>query len=91
MGERRQLAPRKTDDNKVKLPFQLVLADQLRPLAPEVLGGYPYTTNISDEYTKWTEIYLLRAKHDALSSFQVFVQSVVIPNRFDVERMTVGK
>ena len=53
-------------------------------LTPEALGGYEYITNISEEYTKWTESYLLKPKHDALSSFQVFVQSVVIPSGFRV-------
>ena len=61
------------------------------PLTPEALGGYKYITKISDEYTKWTEPYLLKSKHDDLSSFQVFVQTVVIPSGFRVERLRVDK
>ena len=91
MGKPRQLAHRKTDKNKVKLPFQLVFADLLGPLIPEALRGYTQITNIPDECTKSTEIDLAETKHEALSSFQVFVQSVVIPNGFRVERMTVDK
>ena len=60
-------------------------------LTPEALGGYKYITKISDEYTMWTEPYLLKSKHDALSSFQVFVQSVVIPSDFRVERVRMEK
>ena len=48
-------------------------------------------TKISDEYTKWTEPYFQNSKHDALSSFQVFVQSVVNPSGFRVERLRVDK
>ena len=55
------------------------------PSTPDALGSYKYITTISDEYTKWTEPYLLKSKHDALSSFQAFVQSVVIPSGFRVE------
>ncbi|CAM9556757.1 unnamed protein product, partial [Laminaria digitata] len=33
--------------------------------------------------------YLLQSKHDALSSFQVFLQSMVIPSGFRVERLRV--
>ena len=61
------------------------------PFTPEALGVYKYITKISDEYIKWTEPYLLKSKHDALSSFQVFVQSMVIPNGFRVERLRVDK
>ena len=57
----------------------------------ETLGRCKYVTKISDEYTKWTETYLLKSKHDALSSFQVFVQSVVIPSGFHVERLRADK
>ena len=69
VGKSHQLAHRKTADHKVNLPFQLVFADLMGPLIPEALGGYEYITKISDEYTKWTETYLLNSKHDALSSF----------------------
>ena len=77
VGKSRQLAHPKTADHKVTLPFQLVFADLVGPLTPEALGGYKYITKISDEYTNWTQPYLLKSKHDALSSFQIFVQYVV--------------
>ena len=85
-----QLAHPKTANNKVKLPFQLVLADLMGPLTPEALGGYKNITNISDEYTKWTEPYSLKSKHDALSSFKVSVQFVAIPSGFRVEQLRVA-
>ena len=61
------------------------------PLTPEALGDYKFITNISDEHSKWAETYLLKSKHDALTSFQVFVQSVAIPSGFCVERLRVDK
>ncbi|CAN0542042.1 unnamed protein product, partial [Laminaria digitata] len=91
VGKSHQLTHLKTADHKVKLPFQLVFADLMGPLTPEALGGYMYITKISEEYTKWTETYLLKSKHDALSSFQVFVQSVVGPSGFRVEPLRVDK
>ena len=89
MDTSHQLAHPKTADHNVKLPFQLVFVDLMGPLTSEALGGYKYITKISDEYTKWTEPNLLKSKHDALSSFQVFVQSVVIPSSLRVERFMV--
>ena len=91
VGKSHQLAHPKTTDHKVKLPFQLVFADLMGPLTPEALGGYKYITNISDEYTKRVEPYFLKSKHDDLSSIQIFVQSVVIPSGFRVERLRVDK
>ena len=87
VGKSHQLAPPKTADHKVKLPFQLVFADLMGPLTLEALGVYKYISKISDEYTKWTEPYLLKSKHDALSSFQVFMQSVAIASGFRVESL----
>ena len=70
VGKSHQLAHRMTADHKVKLPFQLVLADLMEPLAPETLSGYMYITKIPDEHTKWMETYLLKSTHDALTSFR---------------------
>ena len=91
MGKSRQLAHPKTTDHKVKLPFQLVFADLTEPLNPEDLEGYKFITKITDEYTKWTEPYLMKSKHDGISSFQAFVQSMVIPSGFRIERSRVDK
>ena len=88
VGKSHQLAHPKTANHNVKLPCQLVFADLI---TPEPLGGYKYITKISDEYTKRTEPYLLRSKHDALSSLHMFVQYVVIPSDFLVERLRVDK
>ena len=89
VGKSHQLAHPKTADHKAKLPFQLVFADLMGPLSPEALGGYQYITKILDEHTKWTETYLL--DHDALTSFQVIVQSVAVSSGFLVERLWVNK
>ena len=69
VGKGHELTHRKTADHKVKLRCQLVFADLMGPITPEALGGYKHITEISDEYTKWTETYLLKSKHDTLSSF----------------------
>ena len=90
VGKSHKLAYPTTADHKVKLSLQLGFADLMGPLTPEALGGYKYITKISNEYIKWTEIYLLKSKHDALCSFQVFAQSVVIPSGFRVEWLRVG-
>lgn len=45
---------------------------------PETLEGYKYARKISDQHTKWTEIFLLKSKGDVRGRFQSFIQSVVI-------------
>ena len=91
VGKSHQLAHPKTADHKVRLSCLLVFADLMGPLTSEALGGYKQITKISNAHTKWTETYLLKSKHDALTSFQVFVQSVAIPSGFRVERLRVDK
>ena len=58
---------------------------------PWALGGYKFVSNISDEHTRWTEIYLLKSKDGALHAFQSFVQSMVIPSGVRVERLRADK
>ncbi|CAN0001906.1 unnamed protein product, partial [Sphacelaria rigidula] len=58
VGKSHQLAHPKKANNKVQRSFQLVMTDLMGPIMPEALGGFKYVCKISDEYTRWTEIYL---------------------------------
>ena len=87
----RQRAHPKTADQHVQHPFQLVFTDIMEQFTPEALGGYKYVSKISDEHTRWTEIYLLKSKDGALHAFQSFLQSVVIPSGVRVERLRADK
>ena len=58
---------------------------------PEALGGYKYVSKISDEHTRWTEIYPLKSKDGVLHAFQPFVQSMVIPSGVRVEGLGTNK
>ena len=49
------------------------------PFTPVAIGGYKYVSKITDEYTKWTTVYLLTNKKQALESLQLFVGLTVIP------------
>ena len=91
VGKSRQRAHLKTADQHIQRPFQLVFTDLMRQFTPEALGGYKYVSKISDEHTRWTEIYLLKSKDGALHEFQSFVQSMVIPSRVRVERLRADK
>ena len=75
VGKSRQWAHPKTADQHVQHPFQLVFIDIMGQFTPEALGGYKYVSKISDEHTRWTEIYLFKSKDGALHAFQSFVQS----------------
>ena len=92
VGGGHQLARPKTADHKAKLPFQLVFADLMRPLTPEALGG----VQERHQHLRWVhqvdgDLHLLKSKHYAFSSFQIFVQSEVIPRVFGVERLWADK
>ena len=49
------------------------------PFTPAAIGDYRYVSKITAEYTKWTAVYLLTNKNQALKSLQLFVGSTVIP------------
>ena len=48
------------------------------PFKPAALEGYEYLSNINHQFTKWTALYLLCTKHQALASLQLFVISAVV-------------
>ena len=53
----------------------------MSPFKPAARGGYEYMSKIADNSTKWTAVYLLCTKDQALASLQLFVTSTVIPAR----------
>ena len=79
VGKAQQLANPKTANHKVRRPFQLCYGDLIEPFAPVAIGGYKYASKITDEYTKWTAVYLLTSKNQALQSLQLLVDSTAIP------------
>ena len=48
------------------------------PFTLVTIGGYKYVSKITDECTKWTAVYVLISKNEALKSLQLFVGSMVI-------------
>ena len=79
VGKAQQLYHPKTTNHKVSRPFQLCYRDLMGPFTPVAIGSYKYVSKITDEYTKWTAIYLLTNKNQALKSLELFVGSTVIP------------
>ncbi|CAN0079524.1 unnamed protein product [Sphacelaria rigidula] len=81
----------RTADYKVKTPFQLVFGDFMGPIAPAAMGGYSYVPKITDQHTKYRVVYLAKTNCDALSTIQIFVESVVIPMGLRVQRLRTDK
>ena len=80
VGKSHQLAyPKKAKHADITAPFQLVYGDLMGPFKPAARGGYEYMSKITDQFTKWTAVYLLCTKDQALVSLQLFDTSTVIP------------
>ena len=91
VGKSRQQTHPKTADQHAQHPFQLIFTDLMGQFTPEALGGYKYVFKISDEHTRWTEIYILKSKDGALHAFQSSVQSMGIPSGVCVERLRADR
>ena len=75
-----QLAhPKKAEHAGITRPFQLCYGDLMDPFTPEAYGGFKYVSKITDQFTRWTGVYLLENKSCAFNSFCLFVTSTVIP------------
>ena len=80
VGKSQQLAhPRKIKHADITASFHLVNADLMVPFEPAARGGYEYVSKITDQFTKWTAVYLLCTKNLALASLQLFVTSTGVP------------
>ena len=66
VGKAQQLAHAKTANHKANRPFQLCYGDVVGPFTLVAIGGYRYLSKVTDEYTKWTAVYLLTNKNQAL-------------------------
>ena len=48
------------------------------PSTPKAYGNFQYINEITDQFTKWTAVYLLTKKSLAYDYFRLFFMSVVI-------------
>ena len=71
--------PKNVNHAAINAHFQLVYGDLMGPFTPTAHGEYKFVSKITDQFTKWTAVYLLRSKYQALASLQLFVTSTVIP------------
>ena len=79
-GKGQHLAhPKKAHHAGTNRAFQLCYSDLIGPFTPEVDGGFKYFSKITDQFTRWTAVYLLENKSCAFDSFRLFVTSTVIP------------
>ena len=71
--------PKKAEHADITPTFQLVYGDLMGPFKPAARGDYEYVSKVTDQFTKWTAVYLPCTKDQALTSLQLFVTSTAIP------------
>ena len=60
VGKSHQLAhPKKAKHADITAYFQLVCGDPMGPFKPAARGSYESLSKITDQFTKWTVVYLL--------------------------------
>ena len=79
VGKGQQLAhPKKAQHAGITRLLQLCYGDFMSPFTPEAYGGFRYVSKITDQFTRWTVVYLLENKSCAFDSFRLFVTSTLI-------------
>ena len=71
--------PKKAKHADITTRFQLVYGDLVGAFKPAARGGYEYVSKTTDQFTKWTAVYLLCTKDQTLASLQLIVTSTAIP------------
>ena len=74
-----QRAHQKKASLNVSNPSGLVYTDLMGLISPAALGGFEYVSKITDEYTKWTEGFLIQTKRGAEDTIQLYVKSLWHP------------
>ena len=62
---------KKAQSAGITVPFQLCYGDLMGPFTPEAYGGFKYFSKITNHFTKWTAVYLLKNKSCAIDFFGV--------------------
>ena len=60
-------------------PFELLIGDLMGPISPSALRGFQFVSKITDVFSRWTTLSLMKSKSDTLDTFKLFVHSVVMP------------
>ena len=85
IGKSAQQAHPKKATYDIKKSFQLELADLMGSMSPPALGGFQYVSKFVNQQTKWKEMFLIKAKSDAIETIKLFNQSLVIPTGLRLE------
>ena len=75
----------------ITMPFQLVYTDLMGPISPAAMGGFKYVSKITDEFTKYKEIYLIQTKGEVVDTIQLYVQSVVASLGFRIQGLRTDR
>ena len=71
LGKGQQLAhPMKAQHAGITRPFQLCYGDLMGPFTPEAYEGFKYVSKITDQFTRWTAVYVLENKTCIFNSFR---------------------
>ena len=87
LGKSSQKPHPKHAKNDVTQPFQLVTIGVLGELRPVALCGFKFVSKIMDQFAKWPEVFLLKAKPDVVDSLQLYNQHTVIPPGYRLGRV----
>ena len=78
--------PTATEHTAVQ-PCQRVYTDIMGPISPMAKGGFAYVSKFTDEFTRVNVVYLIKTKDEAVHTLGRFVQDVVVPHGFRLERL----
>ena len=73
------------------LSLDSTVIDLMGSIKPAALGGYSFVTKVVDQHTNWKEIFLIKAKPQALDALELYNESLVIPNNMRLIRLREDK
>ena len=73
------ISSKKPQHAGITRPFPLCFGNLMGAFTPEAYEGFKYASKITDQFTRWTVVYLLENKSCTFNTFRLFVTLTVIP------------
>lgn len=72
LGKLRRSSFPKDETKRAKIPLELVHSDVVEKITPTTKGSSSYFVTFTDDYSKYTVVYLMKAKSEVLQKFDQY-------------------
>ena len=89
LGKMYKLPSPKKSMNRASKPLELIYTDLCGPINVDSFGGSKYMLTFTDDYSRYTTVYLITSKSETLSKFKEYVNMVENSTGQQLKRLSI--